>query len=271
MMNINDVSEFRLFINSLPTDDSSLYEIFNQYVCGYNGEGNGDIKTNGELRLMRQRLPKCNTVFDIGANVGHWAKLALQINPELNLHCFEPSRSTFQELLSNQFDSNVICNNFGFSSTSGEACLHVFKDGSALNSLYKREGLEDGYGLLPQQHEETIQLETVDAYCEAHNLREVGVDFCKVDVEGHELEVFKGMTGSLGKKAVRFIQFEYGGCNIDSRVLLKDIFDLFQPFDYTFYKIFPERLKPVARYDQRYENFQYQNWAIIANGCANDE
>ena len=121
---------------------------------------------------MRQVLHKCNTVFDVGANIGHWAKLALQINPDLNLHCFEPSRSTFQELLSNKFQSNVICNNFGFSSTSGEACMHVFRDGSALNSLYK---------------------------------------------------------------------------------------------------IFPEKLKQVSRYDQRFENFQYQNWAIIANSDANDE
>lgn len=270
-MRFNRTSLFRALFDLLPSNNSSLYSLFNHYVCRYNGESNGNIETNGELRLMREVLPKCNTVFDIGANKGHWAKLSLQINPCLNLHCFEPSSVTFQHLLSNQFPLNVICNNFGFSSMRGEACLHVFREGSALNSLYRRQGLQDGYGLLPQQHEETIQLETVDAYFEARDLQRVCVDFCKVDVEGHELEVFKGMTGMLAKKTVKLIQFEYGGCNIDSRVLLKDIFDFFQPFDYTFHKILPERLLQVSRYDQRFENFQYQNWAIIANGDANYE
>lgn len=269
-MRFNRASLFRVLFDLLPSDNSSLYSLFNQYVCRYNGESNGNIETNGELHLMRQELPKCRTVFDVGANIGDWAKLSLQISPNLNLHCFEPSSVTFQHLLSNQFPSNVICNNFGLSSMRGEACLHMFSEGSALNSLYRRKGLE-GYGLLPQQQTETVQLETADAYCEARDLQRVGIDFCKVDVEGHELEVFKGMTGMLAKKAIRLIQFEYGGCNIDSRVLLKDIFDFFQPFDYTFHKIFPERLLQVSMYDQRFENFQYQNWAIIANGNTNND
>jgi hypothetical protein len=46
---------------------------------------------------------------------------------------------------------------------------------------------------------------------------------------------------------------------IQSRRLPKDIFDFFQRFDYTFYKIFRKGFRPLVRYDQRLENFQYQN------------
>jgi hypothetical protein len=60
------------------------------------------------------------------------------------------------------------------------------------------------------------------------------------------------------------IQFEYGGCNIDSKVLLKDIFEYFSGMNYRFYKIFPDRLKFFQRYDQRLENFKYQNWLLIS-------
>jgi len=270
IMKFKRVSLAKMLLNLLPSDNSFLYSFCNQYACRYKGEGDGNIKANGELRLMRKGLPKCHTVFDIGANVGQWAKLSLQINPRLNLHCFEPSGATFQRLISNQFPSNVICNNLGLSSAPGETSLHVFSEGSALNSLYQRQGLE-GYGILPQQKKETIRLETMDTYCEAHDLQKSGVDFCKIDVEGHELEVFKGMKGMLSKKTVKLIQFEYGGCNIDSRVLLKDIFDFFKLYEYTFYKIFPKRLLKVPQYDQCFENFQYQNWVIIANGYTYDE
>jgi FkbM family methyltransferase len=242
-----------------------VYQMCSKYVYAYRGENNGNIKTNGELRIINKLLPNCHTVLDVGANKGEWAKLALKVNLRLNLHCFEPSPSTFKLLNENNFPLNVICNNFGLSSTNESAVLKIFGNGSALNSLYSRRGLEDGYGLLPQKHEEAILLKTLDEYCERNELLEDGVDFCKIDVEGHELEVFKGMTKMLGNEALRVIQFEYGGCNIDSRALLKDIFSIFEPYEYTFYKILPRKLLKVDRYDQRYENFQYQNWLVIAN------
>ncbi len=91
------------------------------------------------------------------------------------------------------------------------------------------------------------------------------IDLVKVDVEGHELEVFKGAAGMLAQGKIKRIQFEYGGCNIDSRVLLKDLFEFLLPYGYAFYKVFPRELRRVPRYDQRLENFQYQNWVAATN------
>jgi len=254
----------KMLFDLVPANKHLLYRLCKRYVDQYRGENNDDIETNGELRLMRQVLPQCSVVFDIGANVGHWALLALKINPQISLHCFEPSRATYQRLLDNHFPPNVVCNNLGLSSAPGEAKLLVFEEGSGINSLYRRQGLEDGWHLTTQQREECVHLETIDLYCEQQDVK--SIDFCKADVEGHELEVFKGMTAMLRAKRIKAIQFEYGGCNIDASVLLKDIFGFFHPFDYAFYKIYPKQLRLVTRYDQRLENFQYQNWLIVANG-----
>jgi hypothetical protein len=87
-----------------------------------------------------------------------------------------------------------------------------------------------------------------------------------IDGDGRELEVLKSMAGMLIIKAIKLIQFEYGGYNIDAYVLLKNIFDFFQPFDYAFYKVFPEGLRQISRYGQRLENFLYHKGAIIAHG-----
>lgn len=204
-------------------------------------------------------LPQCETVFDIGANTGQWTAPALKINPTVKIHCFEPCKNTFEELLSQRFPANVICNNFGMSSRSGEAKIFVFDKCTAMNSLYAREGL-DGFDL-STQHEENILLDTVDRYCLEHGIETV--DLVKMDVEGHEIEVCRGMTRMLSSGQIGAIQFEYGGCNIDARVLLKDIFAFFKDYCYSFYKLYPKELRLVPRYDQRLENFQYQNWAII--------
>jgi len=240
-----------------------LYRLCKGYVDFFNGENNCDIETNGELRYMKRVLPKCSTVFDIGANVGHWAALALRINQSLQLHCFEPGKVTYRKLLQNSFPANVICNNFGMSSEPGEAPLFIFEDGAGINSLYKREGLES-FGLSKQENYELVRLDTVDDYCKQKGID--SIDLLKIDVEGHELEVFRGTAQMLFQGRVKVIQFEYGGCNIDAGVLLKDIFNFFSDYNYNFYKICSRELRLVARYDQCLENFQHQNWLIVDSG-----
>lgn len=241
--------------------NSFFYRVCKRYVDHYNGANNSDIDTNGELRLMQAVLPGCSTVFDVGANVGDWAALALSINPHVHIHCFEPSAATFQHLQARGLAA--ICNNLGLSSVPGDVTFWVFADGAEGNSLYKRQGLEDGWGQPEQQRSEIVRLDTLDAYCQRVGVN--SIDFMKVDVEGHELEVFKGGAGMLSQGKIKRIQFEYGGCNIDSRVLLKDIFAYLLPYGYTLHKIHPRELRRVPRYDQRLENFQYQNWVAVIN------
>jgi FkbM family methyltransferase len=254
---------------TIPAHNRFLYFLCKHYVDRHNGDNNGNIVTNGELRLMRSVLPNCEVVFDVGANVGDWAALALEIRSDLKIHCFEPSAATFRHLTARNFGDGVVCNNFGFSSATREAHLQVYEEGSGLNSLYVRRGLEDGLGLATQSQTEIIRVETLDGYCQRAEVH--SIDFLKIDVEGHELEVLKGAIRMLSRKAIRHIQFEYGGCNIDSRVLLKDIFDLFASYGYALYKLLADELRHVSRYDQRLENYQYQNWLAMApdvNGSA---
>lgn len=252
----------RLFYNYVPVSHL-LYRLCKRYTDFYNGENISDIATNGELHFMQRILPQCSFVFDVGANVGDWTSLALDINPQLTVHCFEPIQTTYQSLLTRGFPSSVIRNDFGMSSKTRRKTLYVFEEGAGINSLYRRHGLEGGFGLRPQSIEETVRLRTLDSYCQELGIEVV--DYLKIDVEGHELEVLKGGKRVLEQEEVRIIQFEYVGANIDARVLLKDIFEFLQGFGYAFYKIFPKELRRVDSYDQRLENFQYQNW-IAAKG-----
>jgi FkbM family methyltransferase len=228
----------------------------------YVNQNNADIHSNGELWLLRQMLPKARVVLDVGANVGDWAALALAINPAIELHCFEPSLATYRQLTGRGLAGNVVFNNVGLGATRRDADLHVFESGSGLNSFYRRDGLQDGFNIETQAALERVRLDTADEYCREHGISRV--DFCKVDVEGYEMEVFSGMTRLLDARQVRVVQFEYGGCNIDSRVLLQDLFRFFLPRGYVMHQLLPTMLKVVPRYDQRWENFQYQNWVAIA-------
>ncbi len=118
-------------------NESALYKFCKNYVNYYNGNSNFDIYSNGELRFLKKNIGQSKIVFDIGANIGQWTKLALNNNSNLDIHCFEPSYYTFNKLIQNNFPPNVRCNNFGFSSIKCEKELYIFENGSELNTLYQ--------------------------------------------------------------------------------------------------------------------------------------
>jgi FkbM family methyltransferase len=254
----------RLF-GLVPARNERLYAWCRQYVDRYRGDNDDDMRSNGELRFLQAVVPDARLVFDVGANVGDWARLVLGLNDRVQLHCFEPSAATFRLLTAHAFPGNVICNNVGLGSTAGPARLQVFAAGSGMNSLYARHGLGPAFGIEPAGAAEIVHLESFDAYLERSGLSAT-IDLCKIDVEGHELEVMKGMIGALRRRQVARIQFEYGGCNLDSRVFLEDIFSFLQPLGYELHKLQPTRLEHHARYDRRLENFQYQNWVALLKG-----
>ena len=173
----------------LVPDSNKLYVLAKRYVDRHEGRNNCDMATNGEPRILRTYMPRCRVVFDVGANISDWTRMALTINSLLDVHCFEPSKDTFQVL--NQLQASfpsVRCNNIGLGSAAGEAQIFVFAPGSVLNSLYRRIGINSADH---QTVRETVQIDTFDNYCHENNIDVV--DFVKVDVEGHELEVFNGM------------------------------------------------------------------------------
>ena len=59
------------------------------------GTNNANITTNGELEVIRKYIPHCRIVFDVGAHIGEWTQLALKENPQVQIHCFEPSQLIF--------------------------------------------------------------------------------------------------------------------------------------------------------------------------------
>lgn len=220
------------------------------------GDNNCNIRTNGENRVLKRYLPGCKIVFDIGANVGVWTQEALRIEPDLRVYCFEPGQSAFSQLQKNYGnDHRVICNNLGMGSEKEKRRLYNCPTSSEKNSLYQRPEL-----LEKKIDSEWVLVDTVDNYCRENAIDYI--DLIKIDVEGNELNVLKGMQATLAQEKVGIIKFEYGGTFIDAGILLRDIFQFVNNYHYTFFKILPHKLLPVDKYQQQYENFQYQNWLI---------
>jgi FkbM family methyltransferase len=175
---------------------------------------------------------KIRTVFDVGANVGDWSKLASKLFPESEIHAFELSPATFRTLTKNVEGKRFHLNNFGLSSADGEIEYKDFGENSGSNTIVTSLTFHDSHRASSTQKSRVARGET---YCREHGIQTI--DFLKIDVEGAEHLVLDGFKGMLKENAIRCIQFEYGYANGDAKFLMKDFFNFFGAFEYKIGKV----------------------------------
>lgn len=223
-----------------------------------------DYQHNGEEHVLRKVRGMIKTaspiLFDVGANKGEFTRRILEVwrGNAFTLYAFEPSPRTFS-LLQHALpkESHVQLVNLGMGDKPGVAELFSDKEGSGLASVYPRDL---SYHNINFTDHETIALTTLDLFCEEKGI--ATVDFLKLDVEGHELAVLKGGKKMFDEGRVKVVQFEFGGCNIDSRTFFRDFYIFFAK-DFVLYRILSDGLRPIEKYSEKLEVFQSANYLAV--------
>lgn len=219
------------------TDDSG-----EKYVVGYVAR-----KTAGQSGPV--------TIFDVGANVGSYARMLLNgLDKRALIHCFEPSYATYQTLQLNVPEPNVEKHNIGLSDQVGELALYTDAEQSGMTSVYERDLQHINVSF--SQHE-VATFGTVDEFSAHRGIERI--DLLKIDVEGHELAVLRGASRMIKEQRIRFIQFEFGGTSIDSRTYFRDFWGLLSPH-YTLYRIVGNGLRRIDAYSEFLEIFVTVNF-----------
>ena len=234
-------------------------------VYGMNYGNGGDFRKSGEYfaaNYVKAKLSAQTTapvLFDVGANIGDYSIKLTEIfaDQKYEIHAFEPSGKTYDQLLANLSQTKGIkINNVGCGDKENIQILYSNSDGSALASVYERK--LDHYGISMDKKEE-VKITTIDRYCEENGIGKI--DFLKLDIEGHELSALRGAEKMIAGKKISFIQFEFGGTNIDSRTFFKDFWDLLKD-QYHFYRIVKNGLFPITKYSENCEIFTTINYLL---------
>jgi len=216
------------------------------------------------LKILKQAAAEPLRIFDVGANQGQFASEVVSYlgdSCEYEIHSFEPSPQTFAMFLKKHKDnSSIVANNLGLGATRQKTSLYLDAQGSGLASLTQRKlhHLGIDHGAITQE----IELTTLDEYCSTAGIERI--DLLKIDVEGHELDVLAGGSKLLQSGGIRLVQFEFGGCNIDTRTFFKDFFCLFADRGYELFRILPDcRLLPLTQYRELDEKFRTANYLAV--------
>ena len=164
-------------------------------------------------------------VFDIGANIGYYSvQFARLIGPKGIVHSFEPLTHLGRVLEENR-ELNGLENIF--------IVNKIVSNIEEIQRIYIAS--EDNWGrsslMRPSEKYEDVESITVDSYCDTLGIDHI--DLVKIDVEGHELSVLKGMEKALEEHCVRDIFVELNSKNLcQSGTSVEDVVAYMNCFDY---------------------------------------
>jgi FkbM family methyltransferase len=224
----------------------------------YQGIGYGSSSIKKELNSFLKFIPDGKIFVDVGGNKGLYTKGILEIYKPKQIHIFEPSKTNI-EILKEKFKDNkfIYINDCGLSNVNSNSILYSNESGSGLGSLTKRK--LDHFGI-DFSVEENIELIRFDEYW-VKNINDKEIDLLKIDVEGHELEVLEGVGEKI--KNIKIIQFEFGGCNIDTRTYFQDYWYFFKKNNFQIFRITPFGNYEIKNYKEEYERFQTTNYFCV--------
>lgn len=229
------------------------------YLLG-KGWGSGTVEKEFSAALSLLQKNKVNLCLDIGGNKGTYTEQIIKKVPMCNVVVFEPAESNV-ELLRREFSSipNVKIEQFAVSKEDGVSTLYSNEDGSGLASLTQRR--LDHFSI-DFNNTESVRTIRFEDYWKAE-LNSQNIDICKIDIEGHELDALVGFGEAI--KHISVIQFEFGGCNIDTRTFFQDFWYFFQKHGFELYRISPIGLIRISRYRELDEFFSTTNYLAKRN------
>lgn len=127
--------------------------------------------------------------IDIGAHYGYYSLLIGTNNKKVKIHAFEPTPSTFailqENITLNGIQEKISLHRFALSDKNTNVGMYLPNDLSSKSSLYK---------LLSDRGSVVYKTKAVTA---DSIFEDKSVSFIKIDAEGHEISIIKGLKNTI--------------------------------------------------------------------------
>lgn len=161
------------------------------------------VREPSSTKELQKRLKKGDIILEIGANIGYYALMECSIvGKEGFIWAVEPSSDNYKDLIENiklnKF-KNIKPYRFAFGDKQGKGYLNIFEMGN-LNTILKSDSQPIG--------KEEIEIKRVDDFLKDKKNKPTVI---RMDCEGYEYEIIKGMKELLENTPPRMMFIEFHG------------------------------------------------------------
>jgi FkbM family methyltransferase len=198
------------------------------------------------IRIFRTFLEQSSVVLDIGAHFGLYTALAASIvKNHGRLYAFEGNPSVFdclqRTIVANDlyFNRNIVAANVLVSNQCGRGVLHYSAHlpcGGTMSDVKFAEG---------NRRKVEVEMTTIDNFLPS----ELAVDLVKIDVEGHEPLVMRGMEKTIARSPNIRLLIEFADNLLAHTVNPRDFADYIRSLGFAICRVLPNfeiRLVPAG-------------------------
>ena len=155
-----------------------------------------------EKKLIKSILGNKKICYiDIGTNLGSYIDFLSSFYSFKKIYSFEPIPELCEKLNKDYSNFKIKTFKIALSNTSKKKFFYQYKI-SSQSSLYPQNNIFKSLKKL----EKKIIVQT-KKFDEIFNKSQI-IDYCKIDVQGEEINILKGMVKNLSKKRIKLIKIE---------------------------------------------------------------
>ena len=155
-----------------------------------------------EKKLLKENIKKKEIVFvDIGANVGNYVEFVNKIFKIKTLYCFEPQIDLIKNLEEISYVKKKYIFPFALSNTQKLKNFYQY-DIASQSSFHKQVNNYNSLQKVRKVHK--MKTSTFDKVFN----KNLNIDFCKIDAQGEDFNILKGMEKNLKKGNIKILKVE---------------------------------------------------------------
>ncbi|MBA9079449.1 FkbM family methyltransferase [Rufibacter quisquiliarum] len=204
------------------------------------------------LGIFEEIIQNCKGFVDIGANAGLFSLVAATVNPTINVLAFDPSNASHhflnRNVQLNGLNSRVKTFKSALSDQVGELEFFEVKSEKYGYLQYNLGGSSSLFVKPRQFSKYKVHSYTLDALLQEPGQSDLQVDFVKIDAEGAEPSIIKGMDATIRKHKPIIV------CEILFGLIENELEEAMKQYGYGFYLHLNDGLVPVSTLARENDN-----------------
>ena len=200
-----------------------------------------NVQTSEAAKMQRLlAYHNIDLVFDVGANIGQYAKLLRELGYSGRIVSFEPLSSAYSQLkaVSEKDPLWEIAPQTAIGNQEGEIIINIAGNSQSSSALPMLDAHLESAPESAYSGSETVKLSRLDTLAKDYIKSETKSIFLKIDVQGLEKQVLEGATAIL--PLVKGIKLELSLVPLyEGQVLFQEMIDIVEKLGYELYGIEP--------------------------------